>query len=132
MKILVRCAAIIIQHRSLLLVRQPASPFFVLPGDQPAAGEDHLNCLRRELHETLGREIQTFRPFGLFFSRDGQEALTVENHVYQVGLSGQPEAGTNITAMAWVNYRQPPGEIPIGPVFRDNIMPLLYQQELID
>ncbi|WP_158783846.1 NUDIX domain-containing protein [Pantoea sp. BAV 3049] len=132
MSILVRCAAIIIQNRSLLLVRKPDSPLFMLPGDQPAAGEDHLSCLRRELYETLRGEIQTFRPFGLFFSRDAQGSLTIENHVYQVGLSGQPALDINILAMAWVNHRQPPCEIPIGPVYRDNVMPLLYQQELID
>lgn len=95
-------------------------------------GEDHLSCLKRELQEELGVQIKSFRPFGLFHGRAEFEAMAIENHVYHVEIAGQPRAGSEIEEIAWVNYRKPPCEIPVGSIFRDNVMPLLFQQELIN
>lgn len=132
MKIIVKCAAIIIFQRSLLLTRKRGTSTFISPGGKPRAGEDHLSCLKRELQEELGVQVKAFRPFGLFHGLAEFEALAIENHVYHVEITGQPRAGSEIEEIAWVNYRRPPCEIAVGSIFRDNVMPLLYQQELIN
>lgn len=132
MKVIVKCAAIIIHQRSLLLTRKRGTDIFISPGGKPLTGEDHLSCLKRELQEELGVQIKTFRPFGLFHGRAEFELAAIENHVYHVEISGQPHAGSEIAEIAWVNYRQPPCEIAVGSIFRDNVMPLLFQQELIN
>ncbi|MGB9096528.1 NUDIX hydrolase [Erwinia sp.] len=132
MKIIVKCAAIIIWQRSLLLTRKRGTSIFISPGGKPLAGEDHLACLKRELHEELGVQVKVFRPFGLFHGLAEFEATAIENHVYHVEIAGQPRAGSEIEEIAWVNYRRPPCEIAVGSIFRDNVMPLLYQQELIN
>ncbi|MBK0001370.1 NUDIX domain-containing protein [Erwinia sp. S38] len=132
MKVIVKCAAIIINQRSLLLTRKRGTEIFISPGGKPLAGEDHLSCLKRELQEELGVQIKTFRPFGLFHGLAEFEQTAIENHVYHVEISGQPRAGSEIEEIAWVNYRLPPCEIAVGSIFRDNVMPLLFQQELIN
>lgn len=132
MKTIVKCAAIIINQRSLLLTRKRGTSTFISPGGKPHTGEDHLSCLKRELEEELGVEIKSFRPFGLFHGRAEFEDLAIENHVYHVEIAGQPKAGAEIEEIAWVNYRKPPCEVAVGSIFRDNVMPLLFQQELIN
>lgn len=132
MSIIVKCAAIIIHQRSLLLTRKRGTSIFISPGGKPQIGEDHLSCLKRELQEELGVEVKSFQPFGLFHGRAGFEGTAIENHVYRVEISGQPRAGQEIEEIAWVNYRRPPCEIAVGSIFRNNVMPLLYQQELIN
>lgn len=132
MKIIVKCAAIIISQQSLLLTRKRGTTVFISPGGKPLAGEDHLSCLRRELQEELGVQIKYFKPFGLFHGRAEFESVAIENHVYHVEIAGLPRAGSEIEEIAWVNYRKPPCEIAVGSIFRDNVMPLLYQQELIN
>jgi hypothetical protein len=77
-------------------------------------------------------QVKAFRPFGLFHGLAEFEATAIENHVYHVEIAGQPRAGSEIEEIAWVNYRRPPCEIAVGSIFRDNVMPLLYQQELIN
>lgn len=132
MKIITKCAAIIIYQRSLLLTRKRGTDIFISPGGKPMAGEDHFTCLQRELQEELGVTIKMFRPFGLFHGIAEFESIAIENHVYHVEIVGQPKAGSEIEEIAWVNYRKPPCEIAVGSIFRDNVMPLLYQQELIN
>jgi hypothetical protein len=51
-------------------------------------------------------EIKTFRPFGLFHGKAESEEMVIENH--------------------------PPDEIAVGSIFRDNVTPLIFQQELIN
>ncbi|AUX71984.1 NUDIX hydrolase [Erwinia pyrifoliae] len=132
MKTIVKCAAIIIHQRSLLLTRKRGTEVFISPGGKPLAGEDHLSCLKRELDEELGVKIKSFRPFGLFHGRAEFEAQAIENHVYFVEIIGQPRASHEIEEIAWVNYRKPPCEIAVGSIFRNNVIPLLFQQELIN
>ncbi|MFU9138324.1 NUDIX hydrolase [Erwinia tasmaniensis] len=132
MNVIVKCSAVIIHQRSLLLTRKRGTRIFISPGGKPERGEDHLSCLKRELQEELGVQVKAFRPFGLFHGRAEFESMAIENHVYHVEIVGQPRAGAEIEEIAWVNYRQPPCEIAVGSIFRDNVMPLLYQQELIN
>lgn len=132
MKTIVKCAAIIIRQRSLLLTRKRGTEIFISPGGNPLAGEDHLSYLNRELDEELGVKIKSFRPFGLFHGRAECEVQAIENHVYFVEIIGQPRAGNEIEEITWVNYRQPPCDIAVGSIFRNNVMPLLFQQELIN
>ncbi|WP_075180510.1 NUDIX domain-containing protein [Pantoea sp. 1.19] len=132
MRVIVKCAAIIIHQRSLLLTRKRGTGVFISPGGKPLPGEDHLSCLQRELQEELGVSVKGFRPFGLFHGVAEFEAVAIENHVYHVDIVGEPRAGAEIEEIAWVNYRRPPCEIAVGSIFRENVMPLLFQQALIN
>ncbi|PKH21392.1 NADH pyrophosphatase [Enterobacterales bacterium CwR94] len=132
MKTIIKCAAIIINQRSLLLTRKRGTEVFISPGGKPKMGEDHLSCLKRELEEELGVKVKGFKPFGLFHGRAEFEDVAIENHVYHVDIIGQPRAGSEIEEIAWVNFQRPPCEIAVGSIFRDNVIPLLFQQELIN
>ncbi|NMP26162.1 NUDIX domain-containing protein [Rahnella sp. SAP-1] len=132
MKTIIKCSAIIIRNRSLLLTRKQGTTIFISPGGKPLQGEDHLSCLRREIREELNVEAAEIRPFGLFHGIAEFESVAIENHVYQVEVVGQPVASSEIAEIAWVNYRKPPCEVGVASVFRDNVLPLLYQKELID
>jgi 8-oxo-dGTP diphosphatase len=131
-KPIVKCAAVIIHQRSLLLTRKRGTDIFISPGGKPDAGEDHLSCLKRELQEELGVSVTDIRPFGLFLGQAAFENRPIENHVYRVEIAGQPRPCSEIEELAWVSYRQPPCAVPVGSIFRDEVMPLLYQQELIN
>ncbi|GAA3583147.1 NUDIX domain-containing protein [Gibbsiella greigii] len=132
MKVIVKCAAIILHQRALLLTRKRGTQVFISPGGKLHPGEDHLSCLRRELREELAVGVRDVRPFGLFHGHAEFENVMIENHVYHVEIVGQPRASAEIEEIAWVNYRQPANEIAVGSIFRDNILPLLYQQGIID
>ncbi|CCG86458.1 NUDIX-family hydrolase [Erwinia piriflorinigrans CFBP 5888] len=45
---------------------------------------------------------------------------------------GQPRADNEMEEMTWVNSRQPPCDIAVGSILRNNVMPLLFQQGLIN
>jgi 8-oxo-dGTP diphosphatase len=132
MKTIIKCSAVIIRDRSLLLTRKKGTQVFISPGGKPLAGEDHLDCLRRELNEELGVETGAIKPFGLFHGVAEFEKISIENHVYYVDIVGEPHACSEIEEIAWVNYYQPPCEVAVGSIFRDNVLPLLYQQGMID
>lgn len=132
LKPIVKCAAVIIHQRTLLLTRKRGTGIFISPGGKPYAGEDHLSCLKRELQEELGVSVTDIRPFGLFLGQAAFENQPIENHVYRVEIAGEPHPCSEIEELAWVSYRQPPCAVSVGSVFRDEVMPLLYQQDLIN
>lgn len=132
MKTIVKCSAVIIRDRALLLTRKRGTDIFISPGGKPLTGEDHISCLKRELKEELNVDTAKITPLGLFHGMAEFEKVAIENHVYQVEVVGQPVASAEIAEIAWVNYRKPPCEVGVGSVFRDNVLPLLFQRELID
>jgi len=56
--------AAVVGPRGLLLVAKRAAPdIYYLPGGKPEADEAPLDCLRREVREELGVEIDAAEPF---------------------------------------------------------------------
>jgi 8-oxo-dGTP diphosphatase len=112
--------------RRMLLVRKRGTSAFMQPGGKPAAGEDNLTALQRELLEELGCRVDpgSVQSLGVFECAAANEpGFRVRAAVYSVDVDGAIEAQAEIDEVLWVDPRALP-DLPLAPLTRDHIMPL--------
>lgn len=125
----VRTVAAVIRDEDgrLLLVRKRGRDVFIQPGGKREPGEDDLTALARELGEELGCRLLpgSARLLGRLDAPAVHEpGWRVESSVYCVEIEGEPRAGAEIDELRWVAL-PPPGDLPVAPLSRTRIMPLL-------
>ncbi|HJE68778.1 NUDIX hydrolase [Pseudomonas oryzihabitans] len=127
-------AAILLNDRQqVLLVRKGGTTAFMQPGGKVDPGEQPL-ALIRELQEELGlvitAEAATF--LGNHQAPAANEpGFRVDCALYQVALRAGDQAvpAAEIEEAVWVAVDEP-GDLPLAPLTRDVILPLLRQQLL--
>jgi len=114
--------AAVVGPRGLLLVAKRAAPdIYYLPGGKPEAGEAPLDCLRREVLEELGVEIDTAEPFTEVHAPAALEGVEMWMSVFLTRLGGDPVPAAEITAVRW----WPEASVRLAPAVRDHVIPRL-------
>ena len=116
MSIRIRCQGAILRDHHILLIQHrehvTGRSYWLLPGGGQEAGEDEIQCVRREMQEETGLEVQVER---LLMESLGPSGRT-ERRTYlcrivsgepQPGYEPEPEASANygIMAVQWVDLR---------------------------
>lgn len=111
----------------ILLVREAGTDAFVLPGGEPAAGEDERAALRREVLGRLGCGLAGDPPayLGTFSGwADGMDGVRVHVHLYGGSLDGEPEPRPEAGELAWVDPAEP-GKLPMARGLAVQVLPFL-------
>jgi A/G-specific adenine glycosylase len=112
-------AAVIRRGGEVLIAQRPQrgllGGMWEFPGGKQEPGEDLPACLRREIFEELGAEIEVGEPFGIF-----QHAYThfrVTLHAYLCTLNGDQPRPKEHTDLRWVALAELVG-FPMGKIDR--------------
>jgi 8-oxo-dGTP diphosphatase len=116
-------AAAVLGSRGLLLVSKRAAPdVFYLPGGKPDPGEESLDCLRRELREELGVDVDSARPFAEVRAPAALEGVEMWMSVFLARLAGVPVPAAEIAALGWWPHEP---RLGLAPAVRDCVIPHL-------
>ena len=102
-------------ERRLLLARRGIEPFkdkWDLPGGFLEENEEPLDCLRRELREEAGVEIEPLELLGVWLDRyggDGAAQTTLNLYWTARIVDGTPEPDDDVAELRWFG----PDEIPV-------------------
>lgn len=124
-----KCAAIIIRDRQLLVVRKKDTAIFISPGGKIEPAESHFECLKRELLEEIGVELQRAEFFGMFVRPSAFERTSITVHAWVTAIVGECLPSAEIEEVRWINGTT---RIPLGSVFSECVVPELISRDLID
>lgn len=130
----IAAAILLNKRRQLLLVRKGGTTAFMQPGGKVDPGEQPLEALIRELREELGLVItaEAATYLGNHQALAANEpGFRVDCALYQVAIRAGDQAvpAAEIEEAVWVAVDEP-GDLPLAPLTRDVILPLLRQQLL--
>ncbi len=111
----------------VLLVRKRGTLAFMQPGGKRDPGEDDTAALSREIVEELGCGVVagSIRPLGEFNAAAAHEpGFRVQASLYCVDVTGAVAPGQEIDEAIWIDPAAPP-DIPLAPLTRDHVLPLV-------
>ena len=130
-----KAGGVLVRNRRALVVRSAKDhEHFLTPGGKIELAETIIEALHRELNEELGINFddQDAAPIGTFSgildTRPGEikmEVFLIKNWV------GEPVASHEIAELKWVNSVDV-NQIKTGTIFKEQILPWLKKQNLID
>jgi 8-oxo-dGTP diphosphatase len=130
-----KAAGIIIQHKKQLLERSKNKEFFIEPGGSIEEGETPKQALVRGLWEELSIEVEEsdLEPFGTFYdAAAGQEHLRIRMDVFMVKKwSGEIHSSHEVEELIWVTSDLPT-DIKVGSIFKNEVLPKLKKEGLIE
>lgn len=105
------CDALLIENGRILLIRRANEPFkgrWAIPGGRIEENESAEDCLRREMKEETGLDVEPVKLIGIYSDpkRDPRGIIAAAYLVKRVG--GMPKAGSDASAFAWFG----PGKLP--------------------
>lgn len=135
MKQIHKAAGVIIKDHKLLLTRSKNQHIFVAPGGKLEIGETPPQALIRELQEELSimvveKDIAYLATNTAPAAYNPNLHLTMDTFVVSK-FSGTLTPSAEIAEMSWVNSSNT-DQLQIGSIFRDHIIPLLIQKQMID
>jgi A/G-specific adenine glycosylase len=112
-------AAVIQRDGKVLIAQRPLEGLlgglWEFPGGKLQAGEDLATCLKREIHEELGAEIEVGEPIGVF--RHAYTHFRVTLHAFGCALQVGEPRNLEHNALAWVAIAELPN-YPMGKLDR--------------
>jgi 8-oxo-dGTP diphosphatase len=111
--------------------RKPGS-LLILPGGKIEAGESHLDCLRREIHEELGAVgIDAIEFIGTYIDRAAvpHSNKMVQIELYRAALIGTPEASSEISEIVWFGKNDDHSQL--APSLVNKILPDLIARRVL-
>lgn len=132
-----KVAGLIIRDRRVLASRSHGKDIFIQPGGKIEGNESAIECLKRELHEEQGIEIDTsdLEFVGTYFAiAAGHEAeeLRLRADVYIIGTySGELTPQSEIAENKWINSHDA-AALNLVSIFQHDIIPELIRRGLID
>ena len=109
------CALLVDDRGRLLLGRRANEPFrgrWDVPGGFVEEDEHPLDCLRRELREETGLEIEPGDFFGVWIDRYGtadDDPVTLNLYWTARVVGGEPEAADDVSELSWFEPDELPG-----------------------
>ncbi len=131
MKRLFKPALLVIRNKKLLVVREGGSDFWLTPGGAPENNENNEQCLRREIGEELGAEIdrKTLRYFGEFADIAAHEANTVVHiSAYLGDVIGEIKPSMEVEEIAWIGENT---TLLLSAIIKNKILPKLVEKGLV-
>ncbi|WP_312489221.1 NUDIX domain-containing protein [Sphingomonas sp.] len=113
----------------LLLVRKSGSHWFMQAGGKIEPGETAAAALRRELVEEIGLSLDEarLRPVGRFCAPAANEpGCRVDATVFLIRTDHVPRPAAEIAEAVWVTPDEAMA-LPLAPLLRDHLLPLLPQ-----
>jgi 8-oxo-dGTP diphosphatase len=106
---MLRVAAVaVVENGRLLLVSKTAAPdVFYLPGGKPEPGESAEDCVRREVREELGVELDALAFHETIHAPAALEGVPMAMDVFRAGLAGEPVAAAEIANVTWHRPGEP-------------------------
>lgn len=130
-----KAAGIIIKDRKALAERSTGKPAYVQPGGRIEPGETAAQALVRELKEEFDITVNEddLEYFGKFSAAAANHpSQQVHMEVFMVKKwQGEIKPCSEVEELLWLTSN-PPKDVEIGSIFVHDILPRLYQQNLID
>ena len=129
-----KAAGIIIRDRQLLVEKSFGKSFYISPGGSVEDGETERQALVRELMEEFSITVleEDLDEFGTFVAEAaGRPGVVVQMGVFIINTwEGEPTASSEVEKIAWITSDF--GDLPVGSIFADKVIPLLKERDLID
>jgi len=113
-------AAVIRRNGQVLIAQRPNNGLlgglWEFPGGKLQPGEELTTCLRREIREELGAEIQVNQPVGIYQHAYTHFRVTLHAFQCQLQCDATPQA-LQVQALHWVKLAELP-EYPMGKIDR--------------
>ncbi len=133
MRLVRKCALILIKNKKLLLSREFGDKRFLTIGGKIEYGENDLQCLQRELAEETGTTAkdETLKFLDEFVYKSDEMELYIR--AYTGELKDEPHTTKDIEELRWFNRKEledAPVEI-VTPITKFRILPFLIERDLI-
>ena len=122
-------AAVIVDGKGrTLLVRKRGTEAFMQPGGKLHDGEPATDAVVRELREELGCRVRGDpRPLGTFTAAAANEPDTiVEAELFALDVDGDIVPAAEIEEARWHDPLVP-ADLPLAPLTREHVLPLVRQ-----
>ena len=96
-----RVAAIIIQNKKILLVRDAQADFFSMPGGAIDPDEDQPTALAREVQEEIGVPMEEAEYFYSYDLMNQVYRIPQTDHTYIVSIDTTPIPSSEIVELGW-------------------------------
>jgi 8-oxo-dGTP diphosphatase len=127
-----RAAAIIIQDKKILLVRDAKADFFSMPGGSLEEGEDQVTALTRELKEELNVGVKEMKWYHSFDLMNQVYLVPQTDHAYLVEIQGEPMCSAEICELRWATQEDiVSGKVKVPVAFYENIFPKLVNEKIL-
>lgn len=127
-----RVAAIIIQDKKILLVKDKRSDFYEMPGGKIEEWETHLTTLQREIHEEMWVEVRDAEYYFSFDLWNTTYHVDQTDHAYLVSIEGSPMPSAEIIETGRFSQADIAGKkITVATIFYEKLFPKLVEEQLI-
>ncbi len=134
MRIIHKCALLLVKNSKLLLSREFGETRFLTVGGKFEQGETDMQCLQRELAEEVGTKAKegTLKFLNEFVYNDGPEKI-IHIRAYAGELEKDPVATGEIEELKWFTKKEletTPSEI-ISEITKHKILPFMVERGMI-
>jgi 8-oxo-dGTP diphosphatase len=128
-----RVAAIIIQGKKILLVKDKRSDFYEMPGGKVEEGETQLTTLNREIYEEIGIETIEAKYYFSFDLQNTTYNVPQTDHTYLVSIKDSPNpSAEEITRIGWFSQEDIVNKkITVATMFYEKLLPKLVEDQLL-
>ncbi|MFH1276146.1 MAG: NUDIX domain-containing protein [Candidatus Woesearchaeota archaeon] len=127
-----RVAAVIIENKKMLLVRDIKALFFSMPGGSKELDEDNEETLSRELKEELNVVLGENKHYFNFNLINQTYNLPQIDYVYLAKVNGVPKPSSEISELGWFSKEDIQDKtVEVPPAFFEKLFPKLIQDDLL-
>ncbi|NQV13531.1 MAG: NUDIX domain-containing protein [Parcubacteria group bacterium] len=127
-----RVAAIIIENKKILLVRDHRSDFFEMPGGTLENNEDHTATIARELDEEIGCSIKNSKYYHSFDLINQTYNVPQTDHAYMISIEKPPICSAEICELGWFSKEDITSKkVIVPPAFHEKLYPKLETENFL-